>query len=77
MEAINKECKQCKQHGKTAEMFEKLDEFIKEHKDEPGAVMTVLHRAQEIFGYLPLQVQKRIAEGLDIPLSEVYGVVTF
>jgi NADP-reducing hydrogenase subunit HndA len=37
----------------------------------------VLHEAQEVYGYLPIEVQKVIAEGLNIPLAEVYGVVTF
>ena len=39
--------------------------------------MPVLQKAQEIYGYLPIEVQKIIAAGLDIPLAEVYGVVTF
>ena len=42
-----------------------------------GALIPVLHEAQELFGYLPYEVQSRIAEGLEIPLSKVYGVVTF
>ena len=37
----------------------------------------MLHEAQEIYGYLPISVQKIVAEGLNIPLAEVYGVVTF
>ena len=39
--------------------------------------MPVLQQAQELYGYLPMEVQVKIAEGLDIPLEEVYGVVTF
>ena len=46
-------------------------------KGQPGATMPVLQAAQEIFGYLPEEVQIMVAEGLDIPLSEVYGVSTF
>ena len=42
-----------------------------------GALIPVLHEAQEIYGYLPIEVQTMIAEGLDVPLSKVYGVVTF
>lgn len=33
--------------------------------------------AQEIYGYLPIEVQKMISEGLDVPLAEIYGIVTF
>ena len=39
--------------------------------------MPVLQQAQEVYGYLPIEVQKIIAEGLDVPLSEIYGVTTF
>ena len=61
----------------TPEQEEKLRQVIAEHKGQPGATMPVLQAAQEIFGYLPEEVQIMIAEGLDIPLSEVYGVATF
>jgi NADH-quinone oxidoreductase subunit E/NADP-reducing hydrogenase subunit HndA len=61
----------------TPEQEEKLRQVIAEHKNQPGATMPVLQAAQEIFGYLPEEVQIMIAEGLDIPLSEVYGVATF
>ena len=55
----------------------KLLEIIEESKSKPGSLIHVLHEAQEIYGYLPIEVQKVIAEGLQIPLAEVYGVVTF
>ena len=55
----------------------KLREVIAAHKGQPGATMPVLQAAQDIFGYLPEEVQIMIAEGLDIPLSEIYGVVSF
>ena len=61
----------------TPEQEEKLRQVIAAHKNQPGATMPVLQAAQEIFGYLPEEVQIMIAEGLDIPLSEVYGVATF
>lgn len=54
-----------------------LKEFIADHKDQPGCLMPVLQEAQEIYGYLPIEVQAMIAEGLNISLSEVYGVATF
>jgi len=56
---------------------QELENIIKKYKDVKGALIPVLHEAQELYGYLPLQVQKAIAEGLVVPLAEVYGVVTF
>ena len=61
----------------TPEQEAKLQEAIARHKDDPGAVMPVLQDAQEIYGYLPIEVQKMVAEGLNVPLEEVYGVSTF
>ena len=61
----------------TKEQEEKLLKVIESHKDTRGALIPVLHEAQDIYGYLPLEVQKIIAEGLNVPLAEVYGVVTF
>ena len=61
----------------TAEQEEQLRQVIAAHKGQPGATMPVLQAAQEIFGYLPEEVQIMVAEGLDIPLSEVYGVASF
>ena len=61
----------------TPEQEERLREVIAQYKGQSGATMPVLQAAQEIFGYLPEEVQIMIAEGLDIPLSEVYGVASF
>ncbi len=61
----------------TKEQEEKLKAVITEHKGQEGAVIPVLHKAQEIYGYLPIEVQEMISEGLDVPLAEVYGIVTF
>lgn len=61
----------------TPEQAQKLDAVIEELKGQPGAVMPALHEAQEIYGYLPMEVQKKIAEGLGVSLEEVYGVSTF
>ena len=61
----------------TAQQEEQLMSVIAEHKGQDGALIPVLHKAQEIYGYLPIEVQTMIAEGLDVPLAEVYGVVTF
>lgn len=54
-----------------------LKKIIENHKHEKGALMPILHEAQRIFGYLPIEVQGLISEGLNIPLSEIYGVATF
>lgn len=61
----------------TDERFVQLDQIICQYKSQPGALIPVLHKAQQVFGYLPEDVQAYIAEGLNVPLSEVYGVVTF
>lgn len=61
----------------TAEQLKELKDCILAHKDEAGALMPVLHEAQNIYGYLPAEVQTVIADGLNVPLAEVYGVATF
>ncbi len=61
----------------TPEQEAMLKEVIAEHKDVPGAVMPVLQKAQDIYGYLPQEVQIMIADGLNVPFEEVYGVSTF
>ena len=59
------------------ERVEALQRVIDEPRDEPGALMPIMQRAQDIFGYLPEDVQKYIAKEMDIPVSDVYGVATF
>lgn len=61
----------------TPEQEAQLKQVIADHLDDPGAVMPVLQKAQDIYGYLPIEVQTMIAEGLGVPLEEVYGVSTF
>ncbi len=61
----------------TAEQEAQLKDVIQEYRETPGALMPVLQHAQEIYGYLPIEVQTMIAEGLGVPLEEVYGVSTF
>lgn len=61
----------------TAKQEKQLRAVIEAHKDEQGALMPILQQAQEIYGYLPIEVQKIIADEMDIPLEKVYGVVTF
>ena len=59
------------------ECFRKLEEFIDSLPEKEGALISVLHKAQEIFGYLPQEVQTFVAERLDVSLAKVYGVVSF
>ncbi|RNC29687.1 MAG: NADP-reducing hydrogenase subunit HndA [Candidatus Dichloromethanomonas elyunquensis] len=57
--------------------YDRIAEVIEKYKNREGSLIQVLHLAQSIYGYLPLELQKFIAEGIDKPLSEVSGVVTF
>ncbi len=63
--------------NESVKMFEELDKYIDSLQEKNGALITVLHRAQDIFGYLPAEVQAHVAKKLDIPVSKVYGVVSF
>jgi NADP-reducing hydrogenase subunit HndA len=62
---------------KDREKFTELQKIIDEYKDKEGPLMPIMHKAQEIFGYLPMEVQEYIANALDIPVSDIYGVATF
>ncbi len=55
----------------------KLTEIIAKYKDTRGALIPVLHETQEVYGYLPEDVLKKISDGLNVSLAEIYGVVTF
>jgi NADH:ubiquinone oxidoreductase subunit E len=59
------------------EIKDKLDTILAENKDRPGATMLVLTLAQEQVGYISEPMQKYIASALDVPLSHLYGVLTF
>jgi len=61
----------------TQEQESMLAQVIDEFKNIKGALMPVLQKAQSIYGYLPIEVQKMIADGMNVSLAEVYGVVTF
>ncbi len=56
---------------------EKLKQVCKEHGNNPGEVINVLHKAQKIFGYLPAEVQEIVAQELNVPIAKVYGIVSF
>jgi NADH:ubiquinone oxidoreductase subunit E len=59
------------------EQLAELDKIIIKHKGKPGGLIPVLEEAQVALEYLPMSVQKKIAKELNLPLSRVYGVVTF
>jgi NADH-quinone oxidoreductase E subunit len=57
--------------------YKELDDFIATQTKERDALIPILHKAQELFGFLPLEVQEHVAKAMDIPVSQVLGVVTF
>ena len=61
----------------TAEQEAKLNAVIDANKHDKSRLMAVMQDAQEIYGYLPLEVQNKIAEGMNVPLEKIYGVATF
>lgn len=64
----------CKCSG---ELNSRMDALLERYRGQPSALIQVLHRAQELYGYLPRKVLQRVAEELNVPLSQVYGVVSF
>jgi NADH:ubiquinone oxidoreductase subunit E len=61
----------------TSEQIAKTDAIIATYKGRPGALIPVLEQVQEELGFLPMAVQQRVANGLNLPVANVYGVVTF
>ena len=61
----------------TPEQEEQLRRVIDANKHDSSRVMGVMQEAQNIYGYLPLEVQQMIADGMNVPLEKVYGVATF
>ena len=61
----------------TPEQEAQLRDVISQYKDVQGGTMPVMQAAQNIYGYLPIEVQQMVADGLGVPLSEVFGVATF
>jgi NADH:ubiquinone oxidoreductase subunit E len=58
-------------------MCKDLEVFISSHAGQPGSLITVLHKIQENLGFIPRELQVKVADTLGVPLSEVYGVITF
>lgn len=73
MNAKESQC-QCKEEK---HKFSELANIIDLYKDKDGNLIQILHNAQKIYGYLSLELQEYIAQALNLPLSEVSGVVTF
>ena len=61
----------------TEEQALALQKVIDENKHDSSNLMVVMQKAQDIYGYLPYEVQNAIAEGMDVPFEKVYGVATF
>lgn len=66
----------CNATEKTSK-YSEIEKVIDLYKDKKGSLIQILHLAQEIYGHLPLDLQQYIAKSLDIPLSEVSGVISF
>lgn len=62
---------------KNREKLEDYQQFLNAQKGKPGNLMLVLHKAQEVFGYIPGEIQQMISDTLRIPRAEIYGVITF
>ena len=71
--ALDRNSTQCKYH----EVWEKLDDVIESYERKPGALIQILHWVQEELGYIPREIQVKVAEDLGLSLSDVYGVVPF
>ncbi|AFV01903.1 MAG: NADH-quinone oxidoreductase subunit NuoE [Dehalobacter sp. 4CP] len=70
-------CQCCCSEETDQQKLDMIAEVIEKYKNREGSLIQVLHMAQNIYGYLPLEIQRFIAESLNKPLSEVSGVVTF
>ncbi|MFA6309675.1 MAG: NAD(P)H-dependent oxidoreductase subunit E [Clostridia bacterium] len=75
---MDTKARQCKcQKESDEEKYAKIASIIEDYKDREGSLIQVLHMAQGIYGFLPIELQKFIAIGMDLPLSEVTGVSSF
>lgn len=66
-----------KKEGFSKQDLKFFHRIIDKYKEQRGALIPVLQDIQDYYGYLPVEVQEIIAEGLGVPASEVFGVVTF
>jgi NADH-quinone oxidoreductase subunit E len=56
---------------------EELLAFVDEWRDQPGNLIMILHKMQELYGYIPRAEAIELAHVLDVPLAKIYGVITF
>lgn len=61
----------------SAEQLAQVDKIIADYKGKPGALIPVLEQVQDVCGYLPMAIQVKAAKGLNLPVANVFGVVTF
>ena len=61
----------------TPEQKQQLMDMINELKDQPGSLMPIMQKAQDIYGYLPIEVQTMISDATGVPLEKIYGIATF
>lgn len=61
----------------TQAQTQEFERELERLKDVPGPLMMALQKAQEIYGYLPIEVQSKIADTFNVPLEEIYGITTF
>ena len=59
------------------EYLDKIDEIVAKHKDEKGPMKLMLHEIQDSLGYIPFEAMEKISKAINVPVSKVYGVVTF
>ncbi|HOJ42652.1 MAG TPA: NAD(P)H-dependent oxidoreductase subunit E [Syntrophorhabdaceae bacterium] len=67
---------QCAQTNEE-ELYPKLEEMIEQHRGKPAELIMALHKAQNLFGYLPKKAQEIISERLNVPISTICGVISF
>ncbi len=61
----------------TLEQIDGLNEIIEKYRVDPGGIILLLEEAQDLLGYLPINIQKQISNKTNISLSRIYGIVTF
>lgn len=69
--------REVEEHDLSEEEIAKLEEIVEENKGQQGVLINTLHKVQQEIGYLPREAQLRVAQGLDIPFSKVYSVISF
>lgn len=74
---LTEECLAPDRNAVTARLYLELEEFINSLPEKEGHLVTVLHKAQGLFGYLPREVQQFVADHMGLSLAKVYGVVSF